>query len=60
LADNLYQCIECEETEVVHSDDLRIDGRVCKPCKGMLNPLGKFGIDLGIGKDFTVIRIKRY
>lgn len=51
--DMLYECLECENQEIVKSNDYRIDGRVCKNCGGHSTFVGFAGIDLAHGKDQT-------
>jgi len=36
----LFECIECNQTEIVPSWDFRKDGRHCLSCGGKLDPKG--------------------
>ena len=49
------QCLECNEKEIVKSNDYRMDGRRCKQCDGRLLPMGYvlIGVDLASGPDRT-------
>jgi len=52
--DTVYKCLECNEIEVVKSNDPWIDGRICKHCNGKLSPTRYvIGIDLAIREDIS-------
>lgn len=53
--DMLYKCLECGSTEIIEAKDHRKDGRVCKQCKGKLDPYAFIGIDLATSRDRTVM-----
>lgn len=50
-----YECLECDWSEIVPSNDYRLDGRRCKRCGGHISPVryNVAGVDLASGKDKT-------
>jgi predicted RNA-binding Zn-ribbon protein involved in translation (DUF1610 family) len=54
--DCIYQCVQCEDVEIVKADDKRKDGRSCKKCGQHSMFIGPIiiGIDLGKGESYTI------